>query len=97
MHEHKITEYLVKVALEEAELCGDERIERLYIDIDPNTGYAADSIRFYFEQIAIDTPAAGAELVFQFVPHPHQVRLTSMEIGYKPAEDGEDGSGNCVG
>jgi len=52
MHEYSITERLFQLALEQADLEEGEQIQRLHIELDPNSGYAPDAIRFYFEHLA---------------------------------------------
>lgn len=86
MHEFSITERLFELAIEQADLGVDEHIQRLHIELDPDSGYAPDAIRFYFEQLASGSPAAGAELAFQMTPHPQHIRLTAIDIGDAPIE-----------
>lgn len=80
MHEFGITERLFQVALEQAQLRDGERLRRLQISLDPDSGYAPDAIRFYFEQIAQGTPAQGAELAFVTSKQPQHIRLESVDI-----------------
>lgn len=87
MHEYSITERLFQIALEQADLRCDESIQRLHIELDPDAGYAPDAIRFYFEQLAIGTPAAGAELAFKMVPQPQHIRLTAIDICDAPVSE----------
>jgi len=76
MHEFGITERLLHVAISQADLRQGETIQRLNIALDPHSGYAPDAIRFYFEQIAQNTPAEGAELAFTMADQPGRLRLT---------------------
>ncbi|MEZ4735416.1 MAG: pyruvate:ferredoxin (flavodoxin) oxidoreductase [Caldilineaceae bacterium] len=83
MHEYLITERLLTVALENAQVAAGERIGRLNINLDPDAGYTPDAIRFYFEQLAQNTPADGAELVFTMTSSPQHIQLQSVEISGK--------------
>lgn len=80
MHEYLITERLLNVALDQAHPAVGERISRLNVKLDPVSGYAPDSIRFYFEQLAQHTAAAGAELVFDLAPSPQHIQLVTVEV-----------------
>ena len=83
MHEYLITERLLNIALENARVAPGERISRLKINLDPDAGYTPDSIRFYFEQLAQNTAAAGAELLFDQAPSPQQIQLLTVEVSGK--------------
>ncbi|MEZ4712942.1 MAG: hydrogenase/urease maturation nickel metallochaperone HypA [Caldilineaceae bacterium] len=85
MHEHHITQQLLQTALDQADLRDGERIQHLDIALNPDGGYTEDSIRFYFEQLAQGTGAAGAELTFRFAPVPQQVQLLTVQISDAPA------------
>lgn len=80
MHEFSVTERLFQLAMEQANLVNGERIQRLEIELDSNSGYTPDAIRFYFEQLAQGTPASTAELSFQFGNYAEHIRLTSIQI-----------------
>lgn len=80
MHEFDTTEQLFQLALTKAELQEGERIRRLQIALDPDSGYAPDAIRFYFEQLAQGTAAEGAELNFELTPMSRTITLQQIEI-----------------
>lgn len=80
MHEFNVSERLFQVALTQADLRDGERIRRLYINLDPDSGYTPEAIRFYFEQLAQNTPAEGAELTFELGPQPEHIALHQVEI-----------------
>jgi Zn finger protein HypA/HybF involved in hydrogenase expression/acylphosphatase len=80
MHEFGITERLFQIALTQANLRDDERIRCLHINLDPDSGYTTDAIRFYFEQLAKNTPAEGAELNFELISQPRHITLQHVEI-----------------
>jgi acylphosphatase/Zn finger protein HypA/HybF involved in hydrogenase expression len=86
MHEFGITERLFQIALTQAGLRDGERIRCLLINLDPDSGYAPDAVRFYFEQLARNTPAEGAELAFELVSQPQHISLSQIEIDEAPAE-----------
>ena len=83
MHEYLITERLLNIALENAHVSPGERISRLKINLDPDAGYTPDSIRFYFEQLAQNTAADGAELVFDQAPSTQHIQLVTVEVSGK--------------
>lgn len=83
MHEYLITERLLNIALENARVAPGERISRLKINLDPDAGYTPDSIRFYFEQLAQNTAADGAELLFEQAPAPQHIQLLTVEVSGK--------------
>ena len=80
MHEYSITERLFHVAMDQAQLRDGERLHRLHIALDPQSGYLPDAIRFYFEQLARGSAAEGAELAFDLVEQPQHIRLTSLDV-----------------
>jgi hydrogenase maturation protein HypF len=80
MHEFGITERLFQVALNQADLQFGERIERLHIRLDPESGYAPDAIRFYFEQLAAGSVAEGANLEFTMAAEPHHIALAEVVV-----------------
>jgi acylphosphatase/Zn finger protein HypA/HybF involved in hydrogenase expression len=93
MHEFSVTERLFQIALTQADLRGGERIRRLHINLDPDSGYTPEAIRFYFEQLAQNTPAEGAELAFELGPQPEHIALHQLEIDTVSAGKLEDFDG----
>jgi hydrogenase nickel incorporation protein HypA/HybF len=67
MHELPVTQNLLDLALEHAQRAGGGRITALDLVIGDLSGIVDDSVRFYWEFIAADTPAAGSELRFRRV------------------------------
>lgn len=80
MHEFNITKSLLDVAMAQAQLQPGERIQRLHITLDPNSGYTPESIRFYFDQLAHHSTVADAELVFELQESGQPIRLTQVDI-----------------
>ncbi len=68
MHELGITEQLLELTLRHAEEAGAERVTRLNLVIGEFSSVVDESIQFYWEMMAEDTLAAGAELNFTRVP-----------------------------
>jgi hydrogenase nickel incorporation protein HypA/HybF len=68
MHELSITESILKIALRHAEQAGAKRITRLNLVIGELSGVVGESVQFYWDMIARDTIAQGAELHFEHVP-----------------------------
>jgi hydrogenase nickel incorporation protein HypA/HybF len=68
MHELGITEQLLELTLRHAEEAGAERVTRLNLVIGEFSSVVDESIQFYWDMLAEDTLAAGAELHFTRVP-----------------------------
>jgi hydrogenase nickel incorporation protein HypA/HybF len=59
VHELSIAESIVSGVCERV---GEARVTRVIVEIGKLSGVAADSVRFFFESCAKDTPLADAEL-----------------------------------
>lgn len=68
MHELSITENILKIALRHAEQANAKCITRLNLVIGELSGVVGESVQFYWDMIAKDTIAAGAELHIERVP-----------------------------
>jgi hydrogenase nickel incorporation protein HypA/HybF len=68
MHELPVTESLLKTALQHADKASAKRITDLHIVMGDLASMVADSIQFYWDIIAKDTLAEGANLHFRRVP-----------------------------
>jgi len=68
MHEMSITQSLLEITLAEARKAGARRVTAIHLKIGALTGVVADSVAFYLDILAKDTPAEGARLVATTVP-----------------------------
>jgi hydrogenase nickel incorporation protein HypA/HybF len=68
MHELAVTESIVDIVRRHAEEAGAERVMRIHLVIGDMSSIVDDSVQFYFDYIAANTVADGAELVFERVP-----------------------------
>lgn len=68
MHELKITESILEIALRHALPARAKSITDVYLVIGQLSSVVDDSVQFYWEIIARDTLAASAELHFRRVP-----------------------------
>lgn len=68
MHELSITEEMLKLVLEQAEKADISRVNKINLVIGELTGYAGDSIQFYFDVISKDSIAEHAQLSFTLMP-----------------------------
>ncbi len=68
MHELSVTQSLLAVVLEHAEKADARRVTRINLRIGEMSGIVDESIQFYFDFLAKDTLAEGAQLGFTRVP-----------------------------
>ena len=59
---------ILKIALRHAEQANAKRVTRLNLVVGELSGVVGESIQFYWDMIAQDTIAVGAELHFERVP-----------------------------
>jgi hydrogenase nickel incorporation protein HypA/HybF len=67
MHELSVTETLLEIALRHARKASAQRISRLNIVIGELSSIVDESVQFYWDIVARDTIAEGAELHFERV------------------------------
>jgi hydrogenase nickel incorporation protein HypA/HybF len=65
MHELAITKNILDIALKHANSSNAKRITRLNLVIGQLSSIVDDSIQFYWDMVAANTIAEGAQLVFQ--------------------------------
>jgi hydrogenase nickel incorporation protein HypA/HybF len=68
MHELSVTESVLEIITRHAEQAGAKRIARVYLVVGELSSIVDDSVQFYFDFLAQDTLAKGAELVFKRLP-----------------------------
>jgi len=68
MHEMSITESILRITLDHAQRVNAKSISAIHIRTGELSSMVDDSIRFYWEIIAKDTPAENASLLFTRVP-----------------------------
>jgi len=68
MHELGIAQSALERALEEMRKAGASRVSRIVLRIGRLSGVDAESLRFAFEAVRVDTPAAEAELTIEDAP-----------------------------
>ena len=68
MHELSITHSLLNLALSHAETAGAKKIIRLNLVIGQMSNIVDESVQFYWDTIAQNTPAEGATLIFNRLP-----------------------------
>jgi hydrogenase nickel incorporation protein HypA/HybF len=82
MHELSLTQNILDAALKNA---GDKRLMRVNLVIGQFSDEREEAIRFYWADLAKDTPANTAELTFQWAP----AEMKCLECGaaFQPAEE----------
>ncbi|RQD75504.1 MAG: hydrogenase maturation nickel metallochaperone HypA [Candidatus Syntrophonatronum acetioxidans] len=65
MHEFALVKGLLETVLEQAEVHGIKKINRVKIVVGEMTAALPESLQFSFEILSQDTPAEGAELVIE--------------------------------
>lgn len=85
MHELPITQSILEISLRHAQQAGAQRITDLYLVIGQLSYVMDDSVQFYWDMIAKDTPAEGARLHFKRIP----AELLCLDCGRRYSPDGE--------
>lgn len=86
MHELGVTQEIIRLTLEHAERAGARRITDIHLVVGELSGIVDDSIRFYFDFVSRDTPAAGALLHFRHV----DIRLRCRQCRFEFRPQGMD-------
>jgi hydrogenase nickel incorporation protein HypA/HybF len=68
MHEMSVTESILRITLEHAQKANARSVTAIHIRMGELASMVDDSIRFYWEIIAKDTPAEKAALTFARIP-----------------------------
>ncbi len=68
MHEFSITESMLSLALEKANEASAGKITRINLVVGELSGVVSECVQFYFDFLAKDTIAGGAELAFETKP-----------------------------
>jgi hydrogenase nickel incorporation protein HypA/HybF len=85
MHELPVTESILEIALRYANQAEAKRITDLYLVIGQLSSLVDDSIQFYWDMIAKDTIAEGAQLHFQRIA----AEMLCLDCGSSFSPDGE--------
>ena len=85
MHELSITESLLEITLRHASNANANKITDLYLVIGQLSSIVDDSVQFYWDIIAKDTPAEGAILHFKRTPT--EILCLDCSQQYKPADN----------
>lgn len=85
MHELTITQSILDIALRHARNADANRITDLYLVLGQLSSIVDDSVQFYWDIIAKDTPAEGAKLHFQRVPT--EILCLNCNHQYKPEDN----------
>ena len=82
MHELAVTQSILEIALRHAQAAGAQRILSVNLVIGELTGFVDDSIQFYFDFLAKDTPAQDARLIFERIAP--RARCQECGVEYAP-------------
>lgn len=67
MHELAVTQSILNIVLDHAEKANAVKVTRIYLVIGELSSIVDDSVQFYWEIIAKNTPAEQAEMIFRRV------------------------------
>lgn len=82
VHELSVTQSILEIVLRHSREAGAGRILAISLVIGDLTGFVDESIQFYFDFLAKDTPANGAKLRFQRIAP--RVRCYACQAEYAP-------------
>jgi hydrogenase nickel incorporation protein HypA/HybF len=85
MHELPITESILEIALRHARQANARRVTTIYLVIGQMATIIDDSVQFYWDIIAKDSIAEGAQLLFKRIPASIQCQVCSLR--YSPNQD----------
>ena len=85
MHELPVTESLLEISLRHLRESGEKRVTDLYLVIGQLSSIVDDSVQFYWDIIAKDTPAEGARLHFKRIP----AEMLCLDCGNRFSPDEE--------
>jgi hydrogenase nickel incorporation protein HypA/HybF len=68
MHELSVTEQILKITLEHARQAGAARVLKVNLVVGELTGFAGESIQFYFDLLSSGTEAEKASLSITRIP-----------------------------
>jgi hydrogenase nickel incorporation protein HypA/HybF len=80
MHELSITENMLDIVLEQAKQAGAKKVSAINLVIGELSGYAEESVRFYFDLMSRNTPAQGATLNFKSSPAQGRCRKCAQDF-----------------
>ena len=86
MHEYGITQSIVKIACEEAEKHGANKITEIRLKVGELSGLVPESIQNYFDIISDGTLAYGAKIVVEKLPIRFKCKVCDTESGVKNGE-----------
>lgn len=85
MHELSVTESLLEIALRHANQAQARQVTALHLVVGQLASIVDDSVQFYWDFVAKDTLAAGAQLHFRRIP----AELACLDCGARYTLDGE--------
>lgn len=85
MHELPVTENILDIVLRYANQAGAEKVVTIYLVIGQFSSIIDNSIQFYWEIIAKDTIAEGANLEFKRIAG--QFRCNNCQLAFSPRDD----------
>jgi hydrogenase nickel incorporation protein HypA/HybF len=86
VHELAVTESILEIALRHAQQAGAARVTHLHLVIGQLSSIVDDSVQFYWDFVAKDTLAEGAQLHFERIPT--QMQCEACGASYAPTEEG---------
>jgi hydrogenase nickel incorporation protein HypA/HybF len=88
-HELGVTQQILDIAIDKGTEAGTKAVRRINLVIGDMSSFISESVQFYFDYLAKDSIAEGAQLAFRHIPI--KVRCRNCNNQFHPTQE----SWNC--